>query len=366
MSEEKIISSNNYPCKNCGAEMHYSPKDKGLLCKFCNTMEKVEEIKPLNIQEYLLAEYKETSSSQNETEIDYDLILHCNNCGAKIKIGSDEQSAFCPFCNSSHILKEEDNRKNIKAETIIPFRISLEEAQNNFKLWIKKRYFAPKKLKSMSKSEEIKGIYLPYWTYDSSTYTEYSANRGTYYYVEEEDTDSEGNTTTRQVRKTRWTRVTGNMNRYYNDAMVTGSNKHKGSLLDKADQFNLDNLISYDPKYLSGFMAESYSIDVIDAWENAKTIIHNYIENEIRREVGGDEFQLLNRNTQHKDISYKLFLLPMWISNYKFKGKLYQYLINGENGKVEGEYPKSYLKILSVILLFSAIIFAVYYFTKSQ
>ena len=88
----------------------------------------------------------------------------------------------------------------------------------------------------------------------------------------------------------------------------------------------------------------------MDGWAKAKGIIENIIYSDIRKQVGGDEFRLLSRATNHREIYYKQFLLPMWISNYEYKGKVYEYLINGENGKIYGEYPKSFWKILFLVV----------------
>jgi predicted RNA-binding Zn-ribbon protein involved in translation (DUF1610 family) len=349
--ENKVLAEGRrFSCINCGAEMHYFPDKKALFCPFCNSEEEVEEVIPSEgINEYILD--GDIDDDLENLDEEPNLLLHCKSCSAEINIGPDEKSAFCPFCGSSHILKEEDNKRKIKPETIIPFRITKDVANKKFKKWIRGKIFAPSDLKN-SKTENLSGVYIPYWTYDSDTYTEYLAERGDYYYETHTRTDSEGKEVREQVRKTRWRRVNGILERYYNDTMVTASKNHKEGLLDKTDNFNLSNLIKYDPRFLSGFMSERYSIGVMDGWIKAEKIIENLIYSDIRKQVGGDEFRLINRNTKHKEIYYKQFLLPMWVSNYNYKGKIYEYLINGENGKIYGEYPKSFWKIfLSITFL---------------
>ena len=42
-------------------------------------------------------------------------------------------------------------------------------------------------------------------------------------------------------------------------------------------------------------------------------------------------------------------LLPVYSTAYQYKNKQYHVLINGETGRVQGEYPKSVAKILLVI-----------------
>ena len=42
--------------------------------------------------------------------------------------------------------------------------------------------------------------------------------------------------------------------------------------------------------------------------------------------------------------SYKLLLLPLWMTTYPYEDEDYQVLINGQNGAVVGELPKSMLE----------------------
>lgn len=114
--------------------------------------------------------------------------------------------------------------------------------------------------------------------------------------------------------------------------------------------YNLGKLLPYKPEYMSGFIAEKYSLSLNDGWYKAKIDIDDKIDGGIRRQVGGDEFRLLNKSTDYGEIKYKHVILPMWMSAYKFKNKTYKFLVNGQTGKVSGEYPKSPVKIAGVVL----------------
>ena len=43
-------------------------------------------------------------------------------------------------------------------------------------------------------------------------------------------------------------------------------------------------------------------------------------------------------------------LLPVWISAYRYRDKVYRFLINGQTGEVSGESPKSWWKIAFLVL----------------
>ena len=56
-------------------------------------------------------------------------------------------------------------------------------------------------------------------------------------------------------------------------------------------------------------------------------------------------------------------LLPVWASAYRYRGKRYQFIVNGQTGEVQGERPWSWLRIgLAVaagLIVAGAIIWAV-------
>lgn len=365
MEDEKVEvireESDSYPCPGCGAEMHYNPADKNMKCEFCGTTDEINFEENPNIKEYSM------DKAQEEADTDWGKklrVLHCESCGAETNIEAEAKAVACPFCGSSHIIKENEKSTRIKPESLIPFTIDKKKAREGFKEWLKGKWLAPNSLKREAKSDKLQGVYIPYWTYDSNTSSNYVAKRGTYYYVTKTVTNDKGETSTERVRKTRWTTVTGNLSKYYDDIMVPGSKNHLGGLLDRADNYNLNSLVKYSPKFLSGFMAERYNMDLKEGWKEGKKIMDSMIKEDIRRKVGGDEFRLVNKDTIFGDVVYKHFLVPVWISNYSYKGKNYQYVVNGQNGRLEGHYPKSPVKIALLVLLGALIAGGIYYYSK--
>ena len=48
--------------------------------------------------------------------------------------------------------------------------------------------------------------------------------------------------------------------------------------------------------------------------------------------------------------TFKHILLPVYVSAYRYKGKEYNFFINGENGAISGSRPYSAWKIILAIL----------------
>jgi len=61
---------------------------------------------------------------------------------------------------------------------------------------------------------------------------------------------------------------------------------------------------------------------------------------------------------------YRLLMLPVYSTSYLYDKKTYQVVINGENGAITGEYPKSAVKIILAILAGIIVAIIIYNFLK--
>ena len=55
-------------------------------------------------------------------------------------------------------------------------------------------------------------------------------------------------------------------------------------------------------------------------------------------------------DTRHSDETFKHILLPIWTAAYKYNGKSYRFVVNGQTGEVQGERPYSWWKIGFAVL----------------
>lgn len=361
VEEAKKVKSDVHPCAECGGEMVYDPATKGLKCPYCESTHELESGNAI-IKEYKLDEFEELASRDWGIE---QRAIKCESCGAATNIATDAKAVACPFCGSSHIVEDSQSEDLIKPETLIPFSVSIDKAKKAFKEWIGGRWFAPNALKSDSMSKKLQGVYVPFWTYDTESSSDYVAERGDYYYVTVEYTNDDGETETKEEQRTRWTTVSGRYNCDFDDILIPASDKMNKDILAATESFNLKNLTEYSPKYLSGFLAQRYNINLQKGFEDAKEKVDDTIVDGIRNQVGGDRFRLTRKHTHFDNVLFKHLLLPLWMSTYMFNGKQYQYIINGENGEVSGEYPLSFWKVTFLILTIAAAVGAFFYFKNN-
>ena len=88
------------------------------------------------------------------------------------------------------------------------------------------------------------------------------------------------------------------------------------------------------------------------------TTIHQLI----RADIGGDQQRINETDTQYSDITFKHILLPFWIAGFRFHNKIYQFIVNGRTGEVQGDRPYSWIKIAFAVLLVGAAVATAIYF----
>lgn len=344
-----------FSCTNCAAGLKFEPGVSTLTCQYCGTkneiaisQEELDSIEELDYQE-AIEQIKEDPKELQEI-----VTVKCNSCGAESTLKPNVTSDECPFCGTSVVTANKKSQKIIKPKALLPIKLTQKQAQEAYKQWIGSLWFAPNKVLEYSRTEgKIQGIYLPFWTYDFNTYTDYTGKRGDNYYETEYYTETVNGSTvqkSRQITKVRWSSARGNVENGFDDVLIVATKSLPKDYLEKLEPWDLANLTPYKDEFLSGFKAESYQVSVEDGLDNAKKITLADIDIAIKEDIGGDVQTISTQNTDYEDVTFKHILLPVWTSAYKYNGKLYRFVINAQTGEVHGERPYSYTKIIASIV----------------
>lgn len=339
--------TDKFPCSSCGANMHFDPESGSLTCTYCGNKIEISN-DTTEIKEYDFSSARESADENWGIE---NSVIKCDGCGAETVIGVNDAAQFCAFCGSSHIVKQ-DKSAGIVPESLIPFKVTDKNSKQLFSKWVGKRFFAPKALKNSYQLQRLKGVYIPCWTYDAETFSKYTGEGGTYYYVTETRTVTEnGKQVTKnvQVRKIRWWPTSGTYVKFFNDYPVYASAQLDSKLMAHLEPFDSNELVHYKPQYLSGFLAERYSIGLEEGWLKARDYFKDKIHSGVVEQINADETRNIHIMTAYHNVKYKLTMLPVWISAYKYKNKAYTFMVNGQTGKVSGHAPVSIPKILLLV-----------------
>ncbi|WP_051293344.1 hypothetical protein [Olivibacter sitiensis] len=356
--EEKNADINlSLQCINCGAVLYYEPGTSYLKCNYCGTSNEIERSQKEDVRSLDFDEFVESTAIPPKDGMEA-FVVQCKNCGANTTLPAGITSDTCAFCDSPLILSMAHNERILKPHYILPFLLNDLEAEKRFRQWLGNLWFAPNALIKNVKQihrDHFKGMYLPHWAYDTKTKTTYQGQRGTYYWVTERYTTVENGqrvTRSRQVRRTRWHSVYGQVSCTFKDVLVLASHSLSRKVADRLEPWQLAKLQVFDERYMSGFRSETYSIDARQGLELAKVKMESTIIGAVRRDIGGDEQLINHHENQYSNIKLKYNLFPIWISSFKFKGKLYQIAINASTGEVIGERPYSIAKIVFAIIGF--------------
>ncbi len=147
------------------------------------------------------------------------------------------------------------------------------------------------------------------------------------------------------MRETRWTAVSGHIDKFHNDVLVMASRSLPAEIVGATERWDLMKLVPYKPEFVSGFQAEAYQVGLKEGFPIARETIDRQVASAIKSEIGGDHQRINDVATRYSDIKFKHVLLPVWISAYRYRDKPYRFVINGQTGEVSGESPKSWWKI---------------------
>ncbi len=137
-------------------------------------------------------------------------------------------------------------------------------------------------------------------------------------------------------------------------------------MANELEPWDLPELTSYNDKYLSGFVTESYQVNLKEGFEKCKQRIDGPIRSSVNRDIGGDVQQITTLNNQYNDIKFKHVLLPVWLSAYKYNDKIYRFMINARTGEVQGERPYSAAKITLLVLTLVVIGVGIFLYLRNK
>ena len=335
-------------CPACGGTMDYDPVSKKLKCPYCDYEEEIQVE-----EENFVAKEIDFSQAEDEALSNWGTqtkIVICKNCGAETVYDAHETAGECPYCGSNQVMEQTDEN-TMAPSGVIPFQMDAKKASDLFRSWIKGKFFCPKKAKESAKADSFKGIYIPFWTFDADTDSSYHGEYG-----KDRQVQKDG----KKVTETDWYSTSGYYEESFDDVLVCGSSNQNEGAMRALEPYDTTKAVAYKPEYLAGFMAERYSIKVKSAWETAKerirSMIRSNVESKIRREHNADHTRNVTVNPNYRNITFKYLLLPVWISSYTYQGKVYQFRINGQTGRVSGSTPISWIKVALVVGIIALIL----------
>lgn len=276
----------------------------------------------------------------------------CTNCGATVETPPETLSTTCRYCDSPLVQVEADHES---VDKLVRFEVNQKRASELISAYLQGKWLAPQRIRKSAKQEEIRDIFVPFYAYEASTRSHWSARIGINWQRTETytTTDSDGNTVTRTrtVTETEWFSSNGTHASQWHDHLVSASKGLEEEESNELEPFDLGRAKPYVPALVAGVTAELPTIDKETARATAAAELDQLASREITtRFLPGDSSRDVSISTQSSLHATQLVLLPVWMSVYREGGDTLRLLVNGQTGEVVGEVPNSKVKIFFLIL----------------
>ncbi|MGY3703670.1 ATP-binding protein [Vagococcus martis] len=322
----------SHKCPNCDGPLLFDPSNQTFHCEYCLSV--------FNEQDLDATAQKKSAENLTHTSSELFNLYDCPSCGAEIVTDDTTAATFCYYCHNPVVLKDRVSGEFLP-NNILPFKISEDEAKEQFLSWAKSKKFIPEDFFDESQIEKITGIYFPYWKTDATTKGRVDATgtKITVWRVGETEY-----TRTRKYKLTRGGKIE------FRDLIKNALQKNtKQLMIESVQPFPLTDVTNFDSKYLSGFQAEKRDLEFSDIEPSLTGELSHYTQNILENEMQGfTTISTTYHDSQIINQSNKYLLLPVWVVTYQSEtsDEPFYYAMNGVTGKTSGKLPLNKPKLI--------------------
>ena len=324
-----------YKCPCCGGAIEFDSSLQKLKCPYCDTEFEMDA----------LAQYEKDVSKDEDSNMEWDIssmqtwteddeqgmkVYICRSCGGEIMADENTAASLCPFCDSPVVMKG-SIKGALKPDCIIPFKLDKKAAMAGFAQHLKKKALLPKVFKTENHIEEIKGIYVPYWLFDTKAdaHMRYKGTRVRYW------SDSRYNYT-----ETSHFAITRDGDISFAHVPADGSSKMPDELMESIEPFDFQDAVPFESAYFAGYFADKYDVDEKQSIIRVNERVRNATAQNFMNTIQGYHSVIPdggNINLSEGKTCYAMY--PVGILHTRWNGQLYTFAMNGQTGKFVGNLP---------------------------
>ena len=321
-----------FTCPSCGAVLSFAAGTEEVSCEYCHTKIPVVVLNTINESpdgraEFDWGDYKRELSGEH---LQNTRVYECRSCGAELETDATTASTTCPYCNSNVVLTDRVGG-SLRPNAIIPFKITSKELPETVNRFYKDKKLLPKGFFNESRLRDIQGIYVPFWLYSCHLAGKVNLNAVTVSHY----SDSRYNYT-----KTSRYLLAREGEMSFDDLPVDASVKMRDDLMDSVEPFDYGQMVDFNEAYLAGYVSDRFDSDPDNELERAANrMMTSAGEAFAAQERRYSRVSIANNAMKIDQTSVRYALMPIYLLNCEYKGKKYQYAVNGQTGKVVGELP---------------------------
>ena len=340
----------DFKCPHCGGKLEFDAATQVMKCPFCDSTFDPEALRAASDAHTKTAEPEPKAEADwtSEAQTWDDASVHsyvCNSCGGEILTDETTAATACPFCGNPVVLAGRVGG-TLKPDYVIPFKITKQQAIDKMKTFVKDKRFTPRFFAQENRLQEIKGLYVPFWLFDSDVHASVQYNGTKVRRWSDSDYDYVETSSYDILRS-------GSMR--FENIPVDGSKKMPDNLMDSLEPFFFDEAVDFQTAYLSGFFADKYDVPMEESAQRADQRTRNSAKAALRNSVNGyDSVTPKNEEVHISPGRAKYALFPVWLLNTTYRGKPYTFAMNGQTGKFIGNLPVSKGKLAALFAGVSA------------
>lgn len=338
-----------FKCPRCGGKLEFDAATQTMLCPFCDSSFDPKSIPDFNIpgEEPPVPEadgsWDLTGQTWSAEEAEQMASFRCQSCGGEIITEATTAATHCPYCGSPVVLTGRVSG-TLRPDCVIPFKVTEADAKKAMKAFARSKRFAPNSFHSENRLKEIKGVYVPFWLFDSTVYAtaQYEGQKTRHWREGEYD-----------CTEVSYYNVFRSGDMSFANIPVDGSQKMPDDLMESLEPFSFAEAVPFRSAYLSGFLADQYDVDRDQCKKRADARTRASAEGSLRGTVKGYQ-SVSTRQSEIRIVptGTKYALFPVWLLNTQYQGQNYRFAMNGQSGRFVGNLPISKAKLAA---LFSAV-----------
>ncbi|HQV93154.1 MAG TPA: hypothetical protein PLA27_10860 [Anaerolineales bacterium] len=320
----RAADAQRFMCPKCGGRMSFSPDGGSLTCEYCSRNQKfTAQPGTANEKDFIIA----MATARGHGKPLNQQVFHCEGCGCEFILPPTQISTTCVYCDSPYVVNWESEEGLLAPDGVIPHAFDQQRAIKYLVEWVEKNKIKPD-VGAGSPRPLPRGVYLPLWTFDLGGEIKYVGE------MYENDKGIFGQPTPEMRMK----RVSNSYPVQINDLPIPAARKLSGVFQQLIPTFELRAVKPYEAGYLADWPAEVYDIPMAEASLDARAqALAKY-----KRELPALVNQVNITSTSSAGMvveSFRLTLLPVWMTELPFGGRKHLVLINGMNGEVKSDLP---------------------------
>ena len=327
-----MANSIEYKCPCCGGAIAFNPGLQQLQCPYCDTTFTPESLQQYDavLQQEQPTEMQWETPEEQEIGADGLVVFSCKSCGGEIVGDGNTAASSCPYCGSPIVMAGHLSGM-LKPDLVIPFKLDKKAAKSALMKHLTGKRFLPKVFKDQNHIDEIKGIYVPFWLFDSTAQADlrYKATRTRAW------SDSDYN-----YVETSFHSVSRSGDVTFDYVPVDGSRKLADDLMESIEPFDMTGAVDFQTAYLAGYFADKYDVDEATCLNRANERIRTATENAFASTIQGYETVTPDGGSiRLNGAKAKYALLPVWLLTTSWNDQKFTFAMNGQTGKLVGDLP---------------------------